>query len=182
MPRSVVGVGREQLGRCGQPAAVQRIEPGQDRRGGCQRELLADHLDHERTPQVARQAVEQAVGIQRGVGVDEHRHPRIRRAQHARGRPPSGPAPPAHRGRSRTTSAGGLVVAQPEEARLPQPTVARPLGEADLGDQLGAGPVRAARDRSRIDERRLGRLQLAQAGRRGRAASPRCSPVPTFPA
>jgi hypothetical protein len=49
---------------------------------------------------------------------------------------------------------GGLVVAQPEKARLPQPTVTRPLGEADLGDQLGAGPVRAARDRSRIESQR----------------------------
>jgi len=57
---------------------------------------------------------------------------------------------------------GGLVVAHPKEARLPEPTLTRPLGEADLGNQLGASPVRAARDRSRIGERRLRRLQLPQ--------------------
>src|SRR5205085_10074896 len=46
---------------------------------------------------------------------------------------------------------GGLVVAQPEKARLPQPAVTRPLGEPDLDDQLGASPVRAPRDWARID-------------------------------
>jgi hypothetical protein len=56
----------------------------------------------------------------------------------------------------------GLVVAQPEEAGLVQPSVSCPLGVGNLGDQLGPGPVCAARDRSRVDKRRLGRLQLAQ--------------------
>src|SRR4029079_1169339 len=57
---------------------------------------------------------------------------------------------------------GGLVVAQPKKARLPQPIITRPLGEADLSDQVGARPVRAARERTRVDERRVRRLQLSQ--------------------
>src|SRR5262245_59804734 len=59
---------------------------------------------------------------------------------------------------------GLLVVAQPEEARLAQPTVACPLGKADLRDELGPGPMRASRDRPGVDERRLGRFEHAQAG------------------
>src|SRR6202043_837542 len=57
-----------------------------------------------------------------------------------------------------------LVVAQPEEAWLPQATVVRPLGESDLGDELGPGPVRAPGDRPCIVEPRFGRLQRAQPG------------------
>src|SRR5579872_877433 len=55
-----------------------------------------------------------------------------------------------------------LVIAEAEEARLAQPGFTRPFGEADLGDELGPCPVCAARDRSRIDEGRLGRLQAPQ--------------------
>ena len=67
--------------------------------------------------------------------------------------------------RSRRTLADDLVrvlvVAQAEEARLAQATVGRPLGEANLTDELRPRPVCAARDRSRVDERRLGRLERA---------------------
>src|SRR5690242_2100791 len=55
-----------------------------------------------------------------------------------------------------------FVVAQPEEARLTQPTVARPFGEPDLCDDLGLRPVCSGRHRASINERRLGRLQCAQ--------------------
>ena len=57
------GVGGAELGRCGHPAAPEGLEPGEDRRGGRKRELLSDHLQHERSPQVARQAVEETVGV-----------------------------------------------------------------------------------------------------------------------
>jgi len=46
---------------------VQRLEPAQDRAGGCARELLPDHLKHQRSPQVARPAVEERVGVEPGV-------------------------------------------------------------------------------------------------------------------
>jgi hypothetical protein len=46
-----------------------------------------------------------------------------------------------------------LVVAQAEEPRLTQATLGCPLGEANLADQLRTGPVCAARDRARVDER-----------------------------
>src|SRR5262245_4078328 len=67
--------------------------------------------------------------------------------------------------------AGGLVVAQAEVARMAQAAVARPLREADLRDQLRAHPVRAARDRMYVRERRLVLLQVAEllAERRERA-------------
>src|SRR5688572_97080 len=45
-----------------------------------------------------------------------------------------------------------LVLAQPQEARMPQPAVARPLGEADLRDEPRLDPGRAAQAR-RIGER-----------------------------
>jgi hypothetical protein len=43
--------------------------------------------------------------------------------------------------------AGVLVLAKAEEAGLAQPAVAGELGEADLGDQLGADPAVAVRTR-----------------------------------
>ncbi|HEY6607243.1 MAG TPA: hypothetical protein VIZ44_12895 [Gaiellaceae bacterium] len=55
-----------------------------------------------------------------------------------------------------------LVVPQTEETWLPQPALTRPLGEPDLGHELWPRPVGAPRDRPRVRERRLGRLQLAQ--------------------
>ena len=53
-----------------------------------------------------------------------------------------------------------LVVTEPEKARLSQPAISRPFGESDLSDEIGPGPVRAAGDRSCVDKRRLGRIQL----------------------
>ena len=93
---------------------MQRLEPRQDRRGGRERELLADHLDHQRAPQVARQAVR--------AGCRDRARGRRRRARPcadrpraaARGRPPSD-RPPRSRGRSRTTSAGGLSSRSPRK-------------------------------------------------------------------
>src|SRR5271166_645826 len=70
---------------------------------------------------------------------------------------------PSSRGALADHIGRGLVVAQPEEARLTQPAVTGPLGKADLGHQLGPCPMRAARDRSRVDEWRLRCLELAQA-------------------
>ena len=46
-----------------------------------------------------------------------------------------------------------FVVAQPEEARLTQPTFARPFGKSDLCDKLRPRPVCSGRDRPGIDER-----------------------------
>ena len=163
-----------------QPAALQRVEPAEDRGGGGERELLPDHLQHERSPQVARQSVEEAVGVEPRLRLHQRRHPGIRRAQQL-ARPPSDRRRPRCRRCGRSTGplpddlVRALVVAQPEEARLAQPTVVRPLGEADLGDQLGPGPVRAPWDRSSVDERRCRLLEPTEA-RRGRGASPRCSP------
>ena len=186
-----LGVGGEQLSRCGHPIVVERLEPSQDRRGGGERELLADHLQDERSPEVAGQAVEEAVGVQGRLRVDQVRHPRVRHAQQlAPGRPPVGAASRmaacsaaglVHRGRSRTTSVGVLVVAQPEEARLPQAAVVGPLGEPDLGDELGPGPVRPPGDRPRVDERGFGRLADRATERRGRGASPPCTRSRPYP-
>src|SRR4051794_36724686 len=38
-----------------------------------------------------------------------------------------------------------LVGAQPAPSRMPQPTLARPLGERDLTDEVGLDPLRIAR-------------------------------------
>ena len=46
---------------------------------------------------------------------------------------------------SRTISGGGLVLAEALERGMAQQPVARPLGERDLGHQLGLHPVRAGR-------------------------------------
>src|SRR5271165_1556740 len=58
----------------------------------------------------------------------------------------------------------GLVLAQSKEPGLAQTAVGCPLGETDLGDELRSHPMRARRNRACVDERRLGRLQLAQPG------------------
>ena len=64
--------------------------------------------------------------------------------------------------------ARGLVVAQAEEARMAQPAVAGPLGEADLRDQLGLDPgarrARGSRSRRRTAGRRArsGRSRAAR--------------------
>src|SRR6516165_6949024 len=55
-----------------------------------------------------------------------------------------------------------FVVAQPEKARLPQSSVARPFGKPDLSDETGPRPVRAAGNGSRVGECRLGRFELPQ--------------------
>src|SRR5688500_10670587 len=52
-----------------------------------------------------------------------------------------------------------LVVAQAEVAGMPQAPVARPLGEADLGHQLGLYPVRAAWNRMHVGEGTVGALE-----------------------
>src|SRR5262249_45293871 len=57
-----------------------------------------------------------------------------------------------------------FVVAEAEKPRLPQSSLARPLGETDLRDQLGSHPVRSARDGPRVDERRLESVQRAKPG------------------
>jgi hypothetical protein len=67
---------------------VHCLEPARDRSGGRERELLADHLRHQRAPQVGSPVVEEGVGVELGVRVHERRHPRVRRAQH---RPAIGP-------------------------------------------------------------------------------------------
>ena len=54
-----------------------------------------------------------------------------------------------------------LVVAKSAEARLAQPTIACPLGKTNLGNQFGAGPMRAARNRPHLDKRRRRRLHLS---------------------
>src|SRR2546422_4560108 len=68
-----------------------------------------------------------------------------------------------------------LVVAQPEEARLAQPTVACPLGEADLGDQFGAGPVRGARGRPPPNKKRRWRPPRPPPGAQGPPPPPAVS-------
>ena len=76
---------------------------------------------------------------------------------------------------------GRLVLAQPDEDRVPQPAVAGPLGERDLGDELRLDPVHAARDAARrraFDRRRarLERLQALHAASSARARRSRCRP------
>ncbi len=57
---------------------------------------------------------------------------------------------------------GGLVLTQAEEPRMAEAIVARPLGEADLGDELGGNPGHIAfTDRSGIVERGAVGAQLA---------------------
>ena len=57
---------------------------------------------------------------------------------------------------------GGLVLTQAEEPRMAEAIVARPLGEADLGDELGGNPGHIAfPDRSGIVERGAVGAQLA---------------------
>ena len=57
---------------------------------------------------------------------------------------------------------GGLVVTQAEEPRMAEAIVPRPLGEADLGDELGGNPGHIAfTDRSGIVERGTVGAQLA---------------------
>src|SRR5262245_24701431 len=55
-----------------------------------------------------------------------------------------------------------LVVAQTEEARLSEPSLSRPLGEADLRHDLRSCPMSAAGNRTHIGERRIADLELAQ--------------------
>jgi hypothetical protein len=92
----------EQLRGCRQSPVVQGLESAPDRSGGCERQLLADYLKHQRAPQVGRPIVEEGVGVERGVGVHQRGHPWIRRAQH---RPALGPPVGAQLGRSLATSA-----------------------------------------------------------------------------
>ena len=93
MPRSVSASVASSSAGVGIRSFVERLEPSQDRRGGGERELLADHLQDERSPEVARQAVEEAVGVQARLRVDQVRHPRVRRAQQLPPRrPPVGAA------------------------------------------------------------------------------------------
>ena len=76
----------------------------------------------------------------------------------------------------------GLVVAQAEEARVAQAAVARPLAEADLGDELAARPRSTCALADLVGERRVVAARAARGAPRGRAASPRVKPVPTLPA
>ena len=76
----------------------------------------------------------------------------------------------------------GLVVAQAEEARVAQPAVARPLGEADLRDELGLDPGHVAlliarRRRTAGRRARSGAQPLAEIAQR-RARRSRCRPCP----
>src|SRR4051812_49738229 len=59
----------------------------------------------------------------------------------------------------------GVIVAQARETRVAQPPGAGPLGEADLGDELGLDPRHVALpDRAGVGERRVVAAQRAQAG------------------
>ena len=73
-PTERFGIRTEQLRRCRQAAAVQRLEPGQDRGCGRPRELLTDHLEHECAPEVARPGLQQVVGVEAGVALHECCH------------------------------------------------------------------------------------------------------------
>ena len=177
-------VGGEELRRRGHPAARERLEPGEDRRRGRERELLADHLQHERSPQVARQAVEQTVGVQARFRVDQFRHPRVRRAQQ---RPPGSPT---GRRRLAPDRAGPRALLTGAAPGRPRPGACR---RADRGSAAAAGDRRSSTRRTRsgrparagssacpagsVARRRTAiRASRARAaGRRGRGASPRCT-------
>ena len=74
----------------------------------------------------------------------------------------------------------GLVVAQPEVARVAQPAVAGPLGEPDLRHQFGAHPVGAplAHPVHEGRRRRLRARRTAPAGPPARGGRTRCRPCP----
>ena len=76
---------------------------------------------------------------------------------------------------------GGFVVAQPEKARLAQPIIAGPLGEADLRDQLGRvhrAPRGIGRPSTNGDSGEASCRNWSPSSRSVAALKP----VPTFPA
>src|SRR4051794_41978181 len=74
--------------------------------------------------------------------------------------------------------ARGLVVAQAEEARMAQAPGAGPLGEADLGDELGLDPGHVAlADRAGVGERRVVAAPRARGGGGGARGAPGGAPA-----
>ena len=73
----------------------------------------------------------------------------------------------------------GLVVPEPEKARLPQPSVTRPFGKSDLGDELGRVQCAPAGGSTTRRQTSACPSPACAAGCRGHGVSPwssRCRP------